>query len=614
MTEVLEPGGQRLLQKRIFANHSSARFSGRIHEQLVHPRDWPSVVTDIEVFHWGYADKAEARKKAERNLGLIKRELDQNPDDFYLLYQAGKTLLGQSRPDQAARFLTPIVKKGLGAETNPEIFGHAHLLLARALSLTGRAERAEELLERLVAARPDYAPANLALGRALYQAGRFQAAADALEACLDGPDPGLVVEHDPVQDRFLAGYTLAQCLMELGRPEEAAARLEAALDLSPQNAAAPSGPWPGPGATMAELLIAIFADGPAFDGHSDRTGALGGSETAVIQAARALSRLGHRVRVYNNCPAPGDFDGVLYFDKSALINDAQRTTFDVLIVSRYYNFLMVPVRARLKVLWNHDTLDTVGQFPLYLPRFDLMFNLSRFHLENYLTKVPAAAPKAVITRNGLDFDQIDTATAGVQKANTVIYVSRPERGLEDLLTRIWPRIRDRFPGLSLEVCGYDPGPVLPRVAEIVTRVKSLMKSTPGVVDLGPLAKADYYFHLARARALLYPCTFPEISCIAVLEAQACLTPIVTTADYALVESVGPRSYLVFGQPGTDAYVDAFVDRAGQLLTEKDKADRLARAAREYVEQNYAWPKIAAQWQELFWDRLSNRAGEGPAGE
>ena len=128
MTEVLEPGGQRLLQKRIFPNRKGVRFVGRIHEQMAHPDGWQNVVTDVEVFHWGYADKAEAQKKAARNLALIETELATAPDDFYLLYQAGKTLLGMSRPEEAGRALVRIVDGNLGADQNREMFAHAHVL------------------------------------------------------------------------------------------------------------------------------------------------------------------------------------------------------------------------------------------------------------------------------------------------------------------------------------------------------------------------------------------------------------------------------------------------------------------------------------------------------
>jgi len=53
-TEVVEPGGGELVQKRIFPNLPGFRFEGSIHEQLVHPKGGIRyVMTDVRIFHWG---------------------------------------------------------------------------------------------------------------------------------------------------------------------------------------------------------------------------------------------------------------------------------------------------------------------------------------------------------------------------------------------------------------------------------------------------------------------------------------------------------------------------------------------------------------------------------
>jgi len=355
---------------------------------------------------------------------------------------------------------------------------------------------------------------------------------------------------------------------------------------------------------MAELFIGLFADGPPFTPETMRRQGLGGSETAVVQVAQALCDRGHQVVVYNNCPRPGDYDGVTYHHKRTFVRHAPSARFDVFVVSRFFGFFQVPINARLKILWNHDTLDKVGRLPEFLPRFDVMFNLSRFHLDNYVRKIPAAADRAVLTRNGVDLTLIDQARAGVVKDDYVVYVSRPERGLEPLLTDIWPRLSQRRPGLSLKICGYSPDAVAPEVVEVYQRLDRLIERTPGVESLGSLSKMDYYQVLAGARALVYPCTFPEISCIAVLEAQAAFTPVVTTDDFALSESVGPRSYLIPRRPGDPAYVEAFVDRAMELVEDDALAADLTRRARAFIERYYTWPQIAAQWEEIFISRLA----------
>ncbi|HHF42607.1 MAG TPA: glycosyltransferase, partial [Candidatus Aminicenantes bacterium] len=70
-TEVNEPSGEQLIQKRVFPNRPEVYFSGRVHEQLIHPPHYKMIMTSVKIFHWGYADKSKAREKGRRNLRLL---------------------------------------------------------------------------------------------------------------------------------------------------------------------------------------------------------------------------------------------------------------------------------------------------------------------------------------------------------------------------------------------------------------------------------------------------------------------------------------------------------------------------------------------------------------
>jgi glycosyltransferase involved in cell wall biosynthesis len=59
-------------------------YAGRIHEQVV--GDFPRKNINIEVFHDGYM----VTNKTERNLSILQEELNENPNDEYVLYQIGK--------------------------------------------------------------------------------------------------------------------------------------------------------------------------------------------------------------------------------------------------------------------------------------------------------------------------------------------------------------------------------------------------------------------------------------------------------------------------------------------------------------------------------------------
>jgi glycosyltransferase involved in cell wall biosynthesis len=130
-------------------------------------------------------------------------------------------------------------------------------------------------------------------------------------------------------------------------------------------------------------------------------------------------------------------------------------------------------------------------------------------------------------------------------------------------------------------------------------VERLLAVTPGVVNLGPLGKADYYRHLSQSALMIYPSIFPEISCLAVLEAQALGVPPLTSDAFALAESVPAPELRVGGRPGSPEYVRAYVERALALLGQPLELARLGREARAAVRARHAWDRVAAEWERLF---------------
>lgn len=355
--------------------------------------------------------------------------------------------------------------------------------------------------------------------------------------------------------------------------------------------------------------IGFFTAGPSFDGHSIYKKGLGGSETALIQAARILAENGNLVRVFNNCEVPGVYDGVVYLPSSEFPIRSAGSPYDVFIVSRFFGFYTIPFKANLKVLWNHDTLEQPAELRKLLGEIDILFVLSNFHMNNYLTRVPSVEDKMFITRNGLDIDLINRSIEGVvKKPSKVIYASRPERGLKILLENIWPRLSAHKPELKLYICGYNSVQtgLRPELLKLYRYIDDLVHSTPNVVALGSLPKEEYYRHLAESSLMLYPCTFPEISCIAALEAQACGTPIIATDAFALSETVKLPEFKVFGTPGTESYDVTFIRRAMLLLENPEGAALAAEQARNIVLRDHDWVNVVKQWERLFDLSLASR--------
>lgn len=72
-----------------------ARFDGRIHEQLISPL--PRVPLQGELWHDGYLEP----QKADRNVKLLAKELERDPDNVYFLFQLAAEYSSLSLPEKA---------------------------------------------------------------------------------------------------------------------------------------------------------------------------------------------------------------------------------------------------------------------------------------------------------------------------------------------------------------------------------------------------------------------------------------------------------------------------------------------------------------------------------
>lgn len=121
---------ERFFSKRFY------HYTGIIHEQLTpkHSKDFECYLLNSSILHDGYLMTPQQRmEKAERNLTLVKRQLDQSPDNPYLYYQLGKAYELTEDFESALYWFG----KGLEFDIDPElayvqsmVIDYGHLLLS----------------------------------------------------------------------------------------------------------------------------------------------------------------------------------------------------------------------------------------------------------------------------------------------------------------------------------------------------------------------------------------------------------------------------------------------------------------------------------------------------
>lgn len=97
-----------LVHTRLFRNHPDIRWQYRVHEQIapaILRLGHPIRPTDVVLRHAGYEDPRLHRSKTERNARLLELELQERPEDGYLLYNLGTAYADLGRLDRAAELL-----------------------------------------------------------------------------------------------------------------------------------------------------------------------------------------------------------------------------------------------------------------------------------------------------------------------------------------------------------------------------------------------------------------------------------------------------------------------------------------------------------------------------
>ncbi len=236
LTEVVEPRGERLIQKRIFPNLPQFRFAGRIHEQLVHPSEGIRfVMTDIEIHHWGYVDKELLRQKGLRNLKILKEILEENPGDFFAHFNIARCFENFRQFAKARVHLRKVLQNPIARKENPDIYFYAFIMMYLLHEKTGTLEEGREILESLLEENPDFGLGWFYLGKLQFKAGNFGQAVTHLEKF---HRQGISIHSlDLPRERiyFESHYWLGQCYEKLDEPAKARQAYENALAYDPQN-------------------------------------------------------------------------------------------------------------------------------------------------------------------------------------------------------------------------------------------------------------------------------------------------------------------------------------------------------------------------------------------
>ena len=323
--------------------------------------------------------------------------------------------------------------------------------------------------------------------------------------------------------------------------------------------------------------------------------ALGGSEKAVIYLSRHLPKNYEIYIAGDNLEE--EIGNIKYINHKNLQSLLNTEKFHTIIVSRYISFFEQyhNYKCFQLVLSGHDirflnypvndlTMDNTLRDVIGI--VDYVLCLTEWH-KNSLIQHHNSIKDAnfKIINNGInisDFDS-DMLSDVIKIKNKFIWSSSCERGLIILL-RLWPRIIEKLPDATLDICSYNDFPRDNSELEM----KKIIDNFDSIIHHGKLNTNQLYKLMKQSEYWLYTTTFTETSCISAMEMLNSGVICLYYPEAGLVETIGD-----YGIPVTHGKeIEALLN-----LSELRK-DEIRIRGKEYA-LTCSWEKRAQHWCTLL---------------
>lgn len=353
--------------------------------------------------------------------------------------------------------------------------------------------------------------------------------------------------------------------------------------------------------------ITIFA--PAFNERWQpewaRGQGIGGSEEAIVYLSEALVRMGWSVEVFH----PGEqsmrvrvFNGVEYRRLEDFRASDPR---DILIAHRAPWIMQHRPGADQVFVWHHDHSYPTGGWTKQRAQAAPNLLVSAWQGAVLASQIEGSEFEAAVIGNGVPSEQCLELTDDVEAERNpykAVYASQPVRGLSKLL-EVWPEILATVPEAELHVYyGFQTNESAakadPQVAAELEKVKKLIGESRQVAIHPRIGQEKLMDVFRSSGVMLYPATYPEVSCISALRAAAAgCFPVFNTAGNALGETQ-PRQAFASDKKWDEGGREDFVRHAIQAF--KDGADvRARRDLRDMVLMEHTWGRVAQRLVEVI---------------
>lgn len=348
--------------------------------------------------------------------------------------------------------------------------------------------------------------------------------------------------------------------------------------------------------------LAFFVGDHPFRWNEDSLyqGKVGGTEESVIYVTKRLAdKEKFEIFVFNEPPVgKKNFEhdkGVVKYRHFNKFNPKDNWEAVFLLEVRFLRENRINLEnVKTKFLWHHTDVDIKD----YKDIFDHFLFVSNWQRD--LFKYVDDSDIKVV-ENGVDIDEFNFTEKKQRDPLRCVYTSSPDRGLENILLKIWPRILSEVPEAELHwFYGWESYDWVKGETHWKNYMIDLINRTPNVFSHGKVSQKQIANEYKKASIWLYPTEFGETYCISAVKAQLGGSLPITTNVAALDENVQFGVKLDTDHFYTDPKAQKkVVEKTCHFLKNEEKVKREMSGSKTWVKKNKTWSQVVQRFLNVL---------------
>ncbi len=205
---------------RLFKNKPQFRYQGRIHEGIKpQSKDVITKFSDIRIYHYGYINTyVKDQKKRERNMRILKKELEESPNNPYWLFCIGNEYFALNELDKALEyFLSSYEKCNMQDIYVPKVI----LRIIMIYDALNKPDEALKYIDEALSYYPQYTDVEFLRGGIYHKLGHITKAIRSFQRCIELGEPPSTLNFLMGVGSYKAYYALGNVFHQVSDYDEA---------------------------------------------------------------------------------------------------------------------------------------------------------------------------------------------------------------------------------------------------------------------------------------------------------------------------------------------------------------------------------------------------------